>query len=704
MSALLLAHARRFEPRPADLVYWLSRGMETLGDELTDWFRCGEHDRGCTHINNLAGLISWAAGFVLWMTSLQCFRRRNYAVFFSSHQLHLVFFGFGCIHWPTCLAYAAPSVVFYAADLALRTHIARAGVPVVARLAQSPSEALSEASMVTLVIGLPRDEPRTASTAAEEVPAVVACPHREGMCARDGVCPAGGARNVGVQSDAPSAADAPTAESWSGGCVYLAVPSLGRFPYLQWHPFSIGGSAHNGASLVVHVTRCRRWTRGLARLVANATERAGSDARLRMRVIGPIPAPPALLECVAHVRAGSPLLLVGGGSGIVPLVAIVRRLVHGPTPPTASVHLVLVMRTAGALEQLLDGRLLPIDAVTGQTHYAWLTCEVFLTGKCATGGNEASSGGGGGDGGVQRSGVAAAADSDDRGVPFEAGRLGVVPKMEPARIAASERLTSSRSADREGSLPSRTGAQPHLSGPFCAERVAGQPDIVRATTAPFPPRVPLKDQRLPSGAPLPLYEAASLVGALFGFIAIAWPLIWRGDAAPWWRSNASTSTTGGGGFVVSCACAYAAATTLMLLCDLVALGLGLARQHGRDGTHIAIEARRKRNVRTSECHALELNDTREAVAEDGGHRKPAGSTREGGRDDAVALSVVDDLTIACLHVPLAGRQRPDMGELLRRVSPASRVAAGGPPAMLKGLAKALSAAGRAPCVVLTHSM
>ena len=563
--------------------------------------------------------------------------------------------------------------------------------------------------MTTLVIGLPRDEPRTASTAAKEAPAIVACPHREGMCASDGVCPAGGARNAGVQSDAPSTADVPSAEeSWSGGCVYLAVPSLGRFPYLQWHPFSIGGSAHNGASLVVHASRCRRWTRGLAKLVSNATERAGSDARLRMRVIGPIPAPPALLECVADVRAGSPLLLVGGGSGIVPLVAIVRRLVHTPMPPTASVHLVLVIRTAGALEQLLDGRLLPIDAATRQTHYTWLTCEVFLTGKCPTGSNEASGRGDEGGGGVDGSSVAAAAaDSDERGVPFEAGRFCSAPKAEPARIAASERRTSSRSADLEGSLPHRTGAQPHLSGPFRAERVAGRPDVVRATAAPFPPRVPSDDVCLPTGVPLPLYEAASLVGALLGFIAIAWPLIWHSDAAPWWRSNASTSTTGGGGFVVSCACAYAVAVTLLLLCDLAALGLGLARQRGRDGTpHIATEARGKRNVRTSECHALELNDTREAVAEDGGHRKPAGTTREGGRDDhdAVALSVVDDLTIASVSVPLAGRQRPDMGELLRRVSPASRVAAGGPPAMLKGLAKALSAAGRPPCVVLTHSM
>ena len=77
-----------------------------------------------------------------------------------------------------------------------------------------------------------------------------------------------------------------------------------------------------------------------------------------MSVIGPMPAPPALLECVSEARAGVPLLLVGGGSGIVPLVAILRRLVHGKheLPQSARVHLVLVVREVSALEQMRDRR------------------------------------------------------------------------------------------------------------------------------------------------------------------------------------------------------------------------------------------------------------------------------------------------------------------------------------------------------------
>ena len=49
------------------MVYWLIRGIDVFVEEMTDWLDCGK----CTHINNLAGVISWGAGFVLWMTSLR---------------------------------------------------------------------------------------------------------------------------------------------------------------------------------------------------------------------------------------------------------------------------------------------------------------------------------------------------------------------------------------------------------------------------------------------------------------------------------------------------------------------------------------------------------------------------------------------------------------------------------------------------------
>ena len=103
MMALLTYHSLGY------MVEWSSHGLNVLFDELTDWLDCGR----CTHINNLAGLISWIAGLLIWASSLGWFRRRNYAIFFNAHQLHLVFFGFGCIHWPACaLVVALPYVLF----------------------------------------------------------------------------------------------------------------------------------------------------------------------------------------------------------------------------------------------------------------------------------------------------------------------------------------------------------------------------------------------------------------------------------------------------------------------------------------------------------------------------------------------------------------------------------------------------------------
>ena len=64
----------------------------------------------------------------------------------------------------------------------------------------------------------------------------------------------------------------------------------------------------------------------------------------------------------------------------MPLVAIIRRLARGFMPSNASVHLVVVVRETCALEQLLDGRLLPVDA-EGNTAFTWLRTEIHLTAK-----------------------------------------------------------------------------------------------------------------------------------------------------------------------------------------------------------------------------------------------------------------------------------------------------------------------------------
>ena len=43
--------------------------------------------RECTGVSNLSGLIAWAAGVVLWITSIERVRRSHYLRFFQAHQL-----------------------------------------------------------------------------------------------------------------------------------------------------------------------------------------------------------------------------------------------------------------------------------------------------------------------------------------------------------------------------------------------------------------------------------------------------------------------------------------------------------------------------------------------------------------------------------------------------------------------------------------
>ena len=48
----------------------------------------------CEHVSNLAGLIGWAAGLLIWLTSIGWIRRSHYLRFIQFHQLHYVFFAF----------------------------------------------------------------------------------------------------------------------------------------------------------------------------------------------------------------------------------------------------------------------------------------------------------------------------------------------------------------------------------------------------------------------------------------------------------------------------------------------------------------------------------------------------------------------------------------------------------------------------------
>lgn len=159
----------------------------------------------------------------------------NYALFFTAHQLHFLFIAFACIHWPTYLCFAAPTVVFHAADFAVRSHMARSAritararahhhrckaspprkarwraTAPPARIAADEMMPASDVRMATLLLPIP---PRSVARPSEAPPPSV-MPHRRPLDPH-AKCP--------FATDALSTmVSAEAASTWEGGTVYLA--------------------------------------------------------------------------------------------------------------------------------------------------------------------------------------------------------------------------------------------------------------------------------------------------------------------------------------------------------------------------------------------------------------------------------------------------------------------------------------------------
>ena len=101
----------------------------------------------CTGVANFFGFMAWCVGVVIGVTSLYAVRRRSYALFMVAHQLHWAWWFFVVLHWPGILAFAAPSVVFVAADSARRR--------VAERTARCAVAATGDATMATVLVPMP---------------------------------------------------------------------------------------------------------------------------------------------------------------------------------------------------------------------------------------------------------------------------------------------------------------------------------------------------------------------------------------------------------------------------------------------------------------------------------------------------------------------------------------------------------------------
>jgi hypothetical protein len=83
-------------------------------------------------VANLAGVISLAAGLLMWMTSLHPVRQRFFELFFYTHQLYVVFVVFLVLHvGDSVFSIAAGSIFLFMLDRFLRFWQSRAKVDIV---------------------------------------------------------------------------------------------------------------------------------------------------------------------------------------------------------------------------------------------------------------------------------------------------------------------------------------------------------------------------------------------------------------------------------------------------------------------------------------------------------------------------------------------------------------------------------------------
>ena len=504
------------------LVAWLQRGYHDtiqpgvyLLGGLNGWWTELFSERGiaglnpfcagdyCSGVSNLAGLIAWIAGLLIWLTSLECMRRARYLLFIQTHQLHFVFFGFTAAHWTFGLFYLIPPAVFYAADIVLRLKGSYACDTATARVHGTDiANKSAPPGMVTLVLPVPE--------ALKEPPlAASACPHLmrsrvshsaaanlslPPLLATDAphattTCPHAATATL---DDPPSGGALMEHDPWAGTTVYLRVRALSPLRAIGgWtHPFTVAGSValpeserskriHGGVgasapprALLVHIAPERHWTLQLAR---NAfADGDGMDVHVPgVYQCGPLPAPPHLEHLADGVMAGKPLLLIGAGSGVTPAIALLRRLAsRANMPPSARVRLVVVARSVALLEAL-DGIMLPTDA-NGSTGLKWLTTELHLTRRV----------------GGEQGGGSRVRDAPPAGTTTHSFRGGF--RLSVAREGGGDALTA-------------------VSAPYTIAATATRP----ATGS----NMPQHSRNVAAD------EICTLLGAFGGFVGVAWPLL-----------------------------------------------------------------------------------------------------------------------------------------------------------------------------------
>ncbi|KAL2469029.1 Ferric reduction oxidase 2 [Forsythia ovata] len=138
--------------------------------------------------------------------------------------------------------------------------------------------------------------------------------------------------------------------------MFINVPSISK---LQWHPFTVTSNSNLEPERISVIIKCEgNWTKNLYDLISSSS--SSIDRRLEVSVEGPYG--PAATNFLRHDM----LVLVSGGSGITPLISIIRELIY-ITSTTQShnipkIKLITVFKNSSNLS-ILD-LILPISGIT----------------------------------------------------------------------------------------------------------------------------------------------------------------------------------------------------------------------------------------------------------------------------------------------------------------------------------------------------
>ncbi|CAM6010432.1 unnamed protein product [Sphagnum balticum] len=227
-----------------------------------------------TGIAVLAGFIATVSGMIMWITSAHYIRVRFFDLFYRAHHLYLVFVVFFVFHVGVQTAgYAMGSIVLFFIDRYMRFWQSR-------RLLTTSSVRILHDNIVELKF-----------------------------------------------------LKSPGLKYTSLSFIYINLPQIS---YLQWHPFSIASSPLDGTQeLTVYIKPLGTWTQSLKESIQSPTnhhditklgvmDRGGAPCPLSMALSAE---GPYGHETNFFLRYET-LVLIAGGIGITPFMAILRDLLH----------------------------------------------------------------------------------------------------------------------------------------------------------------------------------------------------------------------------------------------------------------------------------------------------------------------------------------------------------------------------------------